>query len=68
MKDDLQRRVKAEFMSEKPDDKHLTIAPRVAALVRTYASELHDQNPDWLGGEMIAVVADACENFVNGSS
>ncbi|CAE8582582.1 unnamed protein product [Polarella glacialis] len=64
--DDLQRRVRAEFMSSDPHDKALTIAPRVAQMVQEFRTRLQEENPEWLGRDMIDQVEDTVETFVHG--
>eukprot|EP00929_Paragymnodinium_shiwhaense_P016844 TRINITY_DN12549_c0_g2_i1.p1 TRINITY_DN12549_c0_g2~~TRINITY_DN12549_c0_g2_i1.p1 ORF type:complete len:952 (+),score=257.98 TRINITY_DN12549_c0_g2_i1:349-2856(+) len=63
---DLEARVRAEFISSNPDDRDLAIAPRVADMVRDFRQSLLDRNPNWLGEDMIEDVKDAVDNFVHG--
>lgn len=64
--DDLQRRVRAEFMSSESGDKRFTIAPKVAALVQEFRTRLQEENPEWLSEQMIAEVTDTVDSYVHG--
>ena len=66
IRDDLARRIRAEFMSAEPSDRDLAIAPIVASMVQDFKSQLLKQNPDWLGEAMIASVDDTVQTFVTG--
>jgi GTP-binding protein EngB required for normal cell division len=66
VQDDLQRRVRAEFMSTNADDKNLAIAPRVAEMLQKFRAHLRKENPEWLGEDMIAHVEDVVQKFVHG--
>lgn len=63
---DLQRRVRAEYVSSTPGDDELTIAPRVASMVQEFRTRLNDGNPDWLGSEMTREVEDTVHKFLHG--
>ena len=66
IRDDLVRRIRAEFISDKTSDRELTIAPIVDSMVQKFRKELEARNPDWLGQEMIDRVTDKVETFVQG--
>ncbi|CAE7200315.1 DRP4C [Symbiodinium microadriaticum] len=56
IKDDLQRRIRAEFMSSDESDSALTIAPQVAKRIQQFRRDLAQRNPEWLGPDMIEEV------------
>ena len=66
IRDDLARRIRAEFMSAEPSDRHLTIAPIVASMVQNFKSQLLKKNPNWLGEAMIEEVDYTVQTFVTG--
>ena len=66
IKSDLERRVRAEFMSTEEADRELTIAPRVAGMIQEFRQELLSSNPSWLGEQMITEVEDTVATFVRG--
>eukprot|EP00435_Cladocopium_sp_Y103_P036073 s805_g9.t1 len=66
IRDDLVRRIRAEFISDETSDRELTIAPIVASMVQKFRKELEAQNPVWLGQDMIDRVTDKVETFVQG--
>ena len=66
IRDDLTRRIRAEFMSGESSDRDLTIAPKVACMVQKFRKELLSKNPEWLGKEMIEEVDDTVQTFVHG--
>ena len=66
IRDDLARRIRAEFMSAEPSDRHLAIAPIVASMVQDFKSQLLKKNPDWLGEAMIEEVDYTVRNFAAG--
>ena len=66
IRDDLVRRIRAEFMSAQTSDRELTIAPIVASMVQKFRKELLSRNPDWLGEAMIEEVDDTVQTFVTG--
>mmetsp|Transcript_17447 Transcript_17447/g.56483 ORF Transcript_17447/g.56483 Transcript_17447/m.56483 type:complete len:418 (-) Transcript_17447:415-1668(-) len=66
VRDDLQRRVRAEFVSSNPEDGELTIAPRVADLIKEFRARLQNENPEWLGRAMIDEVDDTVQKFMHG--
>ena len=66
IRDDLARRIRAEFMSAEASDRELTIAPIVASMVQKFRKELLSRNPDWLGEGMIEEVDDTVRTFVHG--
>jgi hypothetical protein len=66
IRDDLVRRIRAEFMSAEPLDRELTIAPIVASMVQKFRRELLSRNPEWLREDMIEEVDDIVQTFVTG--
>eukprot|EP00438_Fugacium_kawagutii_P031025 Skav201411 [mRNA] locus=scaffold83:75572:77704:+ [translate_table: standard] len=66
IRNDLERRIRAEFMSANRADRELTIAPKVASMVQEFRKELLEQNPHWLEEDMIEEVDDAVRTFVTG--
>eukprot|EP00438_Fugacium_kawagutii_P027207 Skav221310 [mRNA] locus=scaffold2901:20303:23715:+ [translate_table: standard] len=66
IRNDLVRRIRAEFMSADPADRELTIAPKVSSMVQEFRKELLEQNPQWLEEDMIKEVDDAVRTFVTG--
>ena len=66
IRNDLVRRIRAEFMSAETSDRELTIAPIVASMVQSFRKELLERNPDWLGQDMIDEVDDTVQTFVTG--
>lgn len=66
IKDDLQRRVRAEFMSSDVSDSALTIAPQVAKRIQQFRRDLAQRNPEWLGPDMIEEVKYTVATFVQG--
>jgi len=66
IKDDLQRRVRAEFMSSNESDSALTIAPQVAKRIQQFRRDLAQRNPEWLGPDMIEEVKYTVATFVQG--
>eukprot|EP00438_Fugacium_kawagutii_P005342 Skav210316 [mRNA] locus=scaffold475:268192:270084:- [translate_table: standard] len=66
IRNDLVRRIRAEFMSMETSDRELTIAPKVASMVQKFRKELHARNPAWLEEDMIEEVDDTVQNFMTG--
>lgn len=64
--DDLQRRVRAEFVSSKLEDREVTIAPRVASMVQNFRERLHRDSPEWLGQAMLDEVDETLKNYIHG--
>lgn len=66
IRSDLERRVRAEFMSTEAANGELTIAPRVAKMIQEFRQQLLSRNPRWLGERMIGEVEDTVATFVRG--
>ena len=66
IRDDLARRVRAEFISGDNGDRELTIAPVVAVVLQNFKRQLVEKNPNWLGKDMIDRVTDVVQTFTTG--
>jgi len=63
---DLQRRVKAEFVSSDENDAQFTIAPKIASLIKAFREELLKKSPKWLHTDQIKEVEKSVEIFASG--
>ena len=66
IRDDLVRRIRAEFMTTDQDEREFTIAPRVEDMVQNFKKALLEKNPRWLEKTTVDEVESNVQSFLSG--